>query len=210
MKVIVAVVWCLTVSRALAIHGKIGKDVVSSDKVPITETAALTIEIDGEEQEKKIVIGLFGGKRPQTVKNFKEICKGTATDESGKSLSYAGSPFHRIIQGFMIQGGDVITGDGRTNAHIYPGTWKDEGDFEILHEIGCVSLANAGADSSGSQFFIPSAPVSFLDGKHTVFGRVLKGMEVVERIEKLGTNNGKPKGKAIIKSCEVIDSHTDL
>lgn len=204
------VVICLVASQTMAAYNKISKNAVNANKVAVTSSAALTIEIEGEEVEKKIVIGLFGGMKPQTVENFRQICAGTATDEQGRSLTYQGSPFHRIVNGFMIHGGDAVTDNGKTNAHIYQGTWKDEGEFDILHEIGCVGLANAGADSSGSQFFIPTAPVEFLDGKHMVFGRVLRGMEVVEKIEKLGSNNGTPKSKVIIKSCEVLENYTDL
>jgi cyclophilin family peptidyl-prolyl cis-trans isomerase len=196
MKVaLTGLVLSLFIHASLQELGKIGKNPVSANKVEVTDYAAITVEIEGQEQEKKIIVGLFGKDRPQSTENFRRICKGTGRDDQGRLLSYVGSPFHRIIPGFIVQGGDVITRNGRTNSHIYQGTWKDEGDFNILHEIGCFGLANGGKDSSGSQFFIPTAPVSFLDGKQIIIGRVLKGMETVEAIEKLGSNNGKPKGQ---------------
>jgi cyclophilin family peptidyl-prolyl cis-trans isomerase len=194
------------IAGAAASFGKVGKNPISANKVPVTDFASLIIEINGKEIEQPIVIGLFGKDMPYSSKNFREICRG-AKDEEDRYLSYAGAPFHRIIPGFMIHGGDVLQHNGKNNAHIYPGKFKDEGEFNILHEIGCVGLANSGKDSSGSQFYIPTAPVNFLDGRHAIIGRVVKGMDVVESIEKLGTNSGNPTGQAIIKSCTVLETY---
>lgn len=210
-----AAVCCLIailIQCSLQEYGKVPKNTISANKVKITDYVSLEVEINGEVQENRIEIGLFGDDRPQSVENFKQICLGTAKDEYGDQLSYSGSLFHRIIPGFIVQGGDALTKNGKNNAHIYSSPWKDEGNFNILHEVGCVGLANAGKDSSGSQFFILTSPSSFLDGKQIVFGRVLKGMEVVNNLESLGSNNGVPTSSAYIRSCQLLDNnkHTDL
>lgn len=202
--ILIVILACLT-STAIAGFGKVGRNPISANKVTITDYVALTISINGEEQAQPIVIGLFGKDMPYSTKNFREICRGTK-DEEERPLSYNGVPFHRIIPGFIIHGGDVLKRNGKHNAHIYNGKFKDEGEYNILHEVGVVGLANSGKDTSGSQFYIPTAPVNFLDGRHAIIGRVVKGMEIVQAIEKIGTNSGKPKGEALIVTCKLLEN----
>ncbi|KAF8410425.1 hypothetical protein HHK36_002954 [Tetracentron sinense] len=117
----------------------------------------------------------------------------------GKDLHYKGTPFHRIISGFMIQGGDTVYGDGRGTNSIYGGPFPDE-NFKIKHShAGVVSMVNSGPDSNGSQFFVTTVKASWLDGEHVVFGKIIEGMDSVYAIEGgAGTYNGKPRKKVVI------------
>jgi peptidylprolyl isomerase len=192
MKLIVAV---LALSLLFAsIETKNAKDAT------VTHSVTLTIDIDGTIQDEKIVIGLFGKDTPKTAENFRKICEGT--EYNGKSLSYNGCPFHRIIPSFMIQGGDFTNRDGTGGMSIWGDRFKDE-NFDVKHEVGVISMANAGPDTNGSQFFITTAPTPWLDGRHTVFGRVIKGKDLVTKIEGYGSQGGRPKAKISIATCTV-------
>ncbi|KAI5577490.1 hypothetical protein POPTR_009G132800v4 [Populus trichocarpa] len=165
----------------------------------ITHRVYLDIDIDGQRQGR-IVIGLYGEVVPKTVENFRALCTGTKhKGASGKALHYKGIPFHRIISGFMIQGGDVVYGDGRGSDSIYGSVFPDE-NFKIKHShAGVVSMVNSGPNSNGSQFFITTIKASWLDGEHVVFGKVIQGMDIVYAIEGgAGTYSGKPRKKVII------------
>ncbi|KAL7237010.1 hypothetical protein ACSBR1_020153 [Camellia fascicularis] len=157
----------------------------------ITHRVYLDVDID-KQRVGRIVIGLYGEAVPKTVG---ELGKST----SGKPLHYKGIPFHRIIPGFMIQGGDIIYGDGKGSKSVYGGTFPDE-SFKIKHSHpGVVSMVNSGPDSNGSQFFITTVKASWLDGEHVVFGKVIEGMDAVYAIEGgAGTYSGKPRKKVII------------
>lgn len=150
-----------------------------------------------------ITIGLFGDDAPRTVENFITL----ASPLGYNGLSYKGSIFHRVIPGFMIQGGDITEKDGSGSISIY-GTYFDDENFKINHsEAGFISMANAGKDTNGSQFFITAVPTDWLDGKHTVFGKVLEGMELVKEIESIPTSaEDKPLTEARIIDSMVLDA----
>eukprot|EP01060_Flectonema_neradi_P016451 TRINITY_DN23045_c0_g1_i1.p1 TRINITY_DN23045_c0_g1~~TRINITY_DN23045_c0_g1_i1.p1 ORF type:complete len:215 (+),score=47.01 TRINITY_DN23045_c0_g1_i1:53-646(+) len=160
----------------------------------VTSKVFFDIEIGGE-SAGQIVIGLFGKDTPKTVENFEKLASG----EEG--FGYEGSSFHRVIKGFMLQGGDFTNGDGTGGKSIYGEKFQDE-NFIHKHFIGCLSMANAGKDTNGSQFFITTAETPHLDGKHVVFGKVVAGMKVVRAIEsnKTGPSDRPVKEVKIVKS----------
>lgn len=199
MKVVFASL--LLVLCATAVYTKNAKD------AKVTHSVAFTVDIDGEIQDEKIVIGLFGDDTPKTAENFRKICSGH--DFGGKTLSYNGCPFHRIIPSFMIQGGDFTNKDGTGGMSIWGEKFKDE-NFIVKHEVNVLSMANAGPDTNGSQFFITTAQTPWLDGRHVVFGRVLSGQGMVARIESFGSQSGRPKARVSISSCTEVENSSDL
>ena len=171
-------------------------------EAPITEEAFFDISIDGQ-PAGRVTFGLFGSEAPKTVANFMALCtgeKGTSS-ASGKALHYKGTPFHRVIPGFMLQSGDTTRGDGFGGESIYGERFDDE-SFALKHSTPfLLSMANAGPNTNGSQFFITCVPCPHLDGKHVVFGRVLTGQEVVKRIESCGSRSGAVDADIRIADC---------
>jgi peptidylprolyl isomerase len=156
----------------------------------------------------RIEFELFDDVVPLTARNFRELCRGTqGQSPDGYKLHFKGTTFHRIIPGFMLQGGDFTRGDGRGGCSIYGTRFKDEsfaGRAGKHVAPGLLSMANAGPNTNGSQFFITVAKTSWLDGKHVVFGQVTSGMEIVREVETKGTQSGKPMAAVVIKDCGVI------
>ena len=179
---------------------------IAAKDAEITTSVSITVAVDGKPLADRIVIGLFGKNVPKTVENFRTICtEKTKSKSSSRILSYIGSGFHRIIPNFMIQGGDFTNHDGTGGESIYGNKFNDE-NFDVKHDIGVISMANAGPNTNGSQFFITTAQTPWLDGRHTVFGRVTSGYEVVKQIEGYGSRNGKPSAKVTIVGCEAVEA----
>lgn len=159
----------------------------------------MSIEIDGQ-AAGDIFIDIYGRNLPVTAQNFVELCNGWKLHDENKIIKFEGSTFHRIIPNFMIQGGDFTNGDGTGGRAIWGQRFPDE-NFDLKHEPYCLAMANAGPNTNGSQFYITTAPTSWLDGKHVVFGRVTDGKEVVKNIEAVGTPHGRPSKKVVISKC---------
>ncbi|KAJ8073351.1 cyclophilin peptidyl-prolyl cis-trans isomerase Cyp2 [Marasmius tenuissimus] len=155
------------------------------------------ISIDGK-HAGKVVFKLYDDVVPKTTRNFREL----ATGQNG--YGYEGSIFHRVIPQFMLQGGDFTKHNGTGGKSIYGEKFADE-NFQIKHtKPGLLSMANAGTNTNGSQFFITTVATSWLDGKHVVFGEVVEGFDIVKAVEAVGSSSGKTsKAVKITKSGTV-------
>lgn len=191
----------LMVMSVSALADAPAKTATPAKKDEVTHRVFFDVGIDGQ-PAGRIVLGLFGNAAPKTVENFRALATGEkGKSASGATLHYKGSPFHRVIPGFMLQGGDITAGNGTGGESIYGSTFADE-DFSLRHERpGMLSMANRGPNTNGSQFFITTVPTPWLDGRHVVFGRVVEGMDVVRKVEALGSQSGRT-----LRAVSILDS----
>ena len=154
----------------------------------------------------RIEMELYADTVPKTAENFRALCTGEkGVGRSGKPLHYKGSAFHRVIQGFMCQGGDFTRGNGTGGESIYGEKFADEsfaGKAGRHTGLGCLSMANAGPNTNGSQFFLCVAPTDWLDGKHVVFGTALpQSFAVLKAIEAVGSRSGATSQPVVVVDC---------
>ncbi len=199
----VAIIRFLLIVTVIGVAGCSDASKPEVPTVDITSKVFFDIAI-GDVEAGRIVMGLYGKDLPKTTENFRCLCTGEkGQGKLGFPLHYKGCTFHRVIPGFMLQGGDFTKGNGEGGESIYGEKFDDEA-FKFKHDApGLLSMANAGRNTNGSQFFITTVPKAGLDGKHVVFGRVLEGMDVVKKIERLGTNSesGETKAYISIRDC---------
>eukprot|EP00923_Selenidium_pygospionis_P051424 GHVN01089254.1.p2 GENE.GHVN01089254.1~~GHVN01089254.1.p2 ORF type:complete len:398 (-),score=83.89 GHVN01089254.1:128-1321(-) len=158
----------------------------------------------GDAPARRVEMVLFSDTVPKTAENFRQLCTGEAGlhQPSGKPLHFKNSIFHRIIRGFMAQGGDFTRGDGTGGASVYGEKFEDEAFVDTHDKRGMLSMANAGSNTNGSQFFITFGPTPHLDGKHVVFGRVVENLGVLDDLEAAPQGeNDKPKEDIVIVEC---------
>ncbi|GIL57128.1 hypothetical protein Vafri_12342 [Volvox africanus] len=177
---------------------------LESDRPDTTTTHRVGLKVSiGGEPAGTVVCGLYGNVVPKTAENFRALVTGEKGVSllSGKPLHLRGCTFHRIIPGFMVQGGDFTHGDGTGGESVYGERFPDE-NFKLRHDTaGLLAMANAGPDTNGSQFYITLAPQPHLDGKHVVFGKVEAGMEVIRAMENEGSSSGQVDRPVVIEEC---------
>jgi len=180
---------------------------VNASEEKIGSKVFFDVEIGGT-PAGRIVMGLFDDVVPKTAENFRALCTGEkGVGKSGKPLHFKGSGFHRVIPGFMCQGGDFTRGNGTGGESIYGDKFADEsfqGKAGKHFGPGTLSMANAGPNTNGSQFFLCTAPIDWLDGKHVVFGQVLEGMNVIQAVEAVGSRSGACSAPVVIADSGIV------
>lgn len=168
------------------------------------------ITIGGKPQRERMVLELYDDVTPKTCENFRQLCLGNGgktVEGTGVPMTYAGCSFHRVISGFMIQGGDFTNHNGTGGVSIYGEKFEDENFTVPCDRSGLLAMANAGANTNGSQFFVTTAPAPHLTGRHVVFGRVVRGMNTVRAVEQTPTGaNDKPVADCVIAACGTLES----
>jgi peptidylprolyl isomerase len=159
----------------------------------------------GGQPAGRVVYELYADTVPKTAENFRALCTGEkGVGQSGKPLHFKGSSFHRVIPGFMCQGGDFTRGNGTGGESIYGAKFADEsfaGKAGKHTGSGCLSMANAGPNTNGSQFFVCTGNTPHLDGKHVVFGTTVEGYDTIKAIEKVGSQSGATSKPVVIADC---------
>lgn len=151
----------------------------------------------------RMVVELRADVVPKTAENYRALCTGElGRNKQGIQLHYKGTLFYRIVPDFMCLGGDIVSNNGTGGVSIYKGNFEDE-NFTLTHDRGTLSMLNADSskNANNSQFFISSIPAPWLDGKHVVFGKVVEGLEVLDKIEAQGQTSGVPKAPVKIADC---------
>eukprot|EP00929_Paragymnodinium_shiwhaense_P013773 TRINITY_DN121623_c0_g1_i1.p1 TRINITY_DN121623_c0_g1~~TRINITY_DN121623_c0_g1_i1.p1 ORF type:complete len:633 (-),score=122.38 TRINITY_DN121623_c0_g1_i1:56-1954(-) len=181
-----------------ALLAKVGKR--PAPKTTENPLVFFEIAVEGE-SIGHIEFKLFADLVPKTAENFRALCTGEIHGLKG----YYGCVFHRIIPGFMCQGGDFTNGDGTGGKSIYGEKFYDE-NLKTKHFKGCLSMANSGPNSNGSQFFICTEDTPHLNGKHVVFGEVASGYDVVQKMESLGSRSGRTSKKVTVLNCGMVNT----
>ena len=192
------------VQRYLASDETPDDSVAVPTQATVTSKVYFDVSID-DQPAGRIIMGLYGQVVPKTVKNFETLCEGNLTMANNTTpLAYKGSIFHRVIPRFMIQGGDFTNNNGTGGVSIYGAKFQDE-NFDLKHTgPGVLSMANAGKDTNGSQFFICTSKTPHLDGRHVVFGTVVDGWHVVKKLEAQGTSNGTTTKRCKITGAGIL------
>eukprot|EP00879_Flechtneria_rotunda_P011269 GHRR01011771.1.p1 GENE.GHRR01011771.1~~GHRR01011771.1.p1 ORF type:complete len:328 (+),score=115.83 GHRR01011771.1:407-1390(+) len=184
---------------------------LEEDLPDTTVTHRVYLDVQVGQRVARLVLGLFGNVVPKTVENFRALVSGEKGigPVSGKPLHFKGSVFHRIIPGFMAQGGDITLGNGMGGESIYGEMFKDE-NFKVKHDSrGLLAMANAGPNTNNSQFYITFTPTSHLDGKHVVFGKVEAGWSTLMLMEGAGSDSGAPTSPVTILDCQEVGLDAD-